>query len=203
MCYNIFNEYKGLIMNKIKIYITVFLVIFISFVSFYGNRGAEDQFVFGKSRVYCNGSVITIKTPFELAVNGKQSDLSQNNVYNVIAAGADKNFQILVFGYKVDEHTSPKIIIDEQIDLLKTDENISNLKLGTGKSSINGREAYVLDSTFNEELKKGNEDLVIKVYTFQDNQTVWKVIYQYKANDEIGKAIMEKLDKKIISGVVL
>lgn len=190
-------------MNKIKIYITIFLVIVLSFISFYGSKGIEDQFVYGKSRVSCAGSTITVKTPFELAVDGKQSDLSKDHSDTVVAAGADKNFQILIFGYKVDENTTPEIIFSEQCELLKHDENISDLNIKTGKTTIESSEAYVIDASFNEKMKKGNIDFIIKSYIFKDKQTVWKVIYQYKRDDEIGSILMQKFSGKIMSGFIL
>lgn len=187
-------------MKKSKIYVTLVLLAVIVFISVYGSRSADDSFVFGKSRVYCAGSVITLKTPFELAVDGKQSDLSQNNSDSVVAAGSDGNLEILVFGYKADENTSPEIILKEQCELLKTNENISDLHLNVGNATVGNINAHTIDATFNESLKKGNVNLVVKSYIFQQNKTVWKVIYQYEKNNEVVSLLMNKLDGKITNG---
>ena len=51
---------------------------------------------FGKTRVHCADATITINSPFELAVNGKQADLGPRDTDSVNAEGHNQNIQIIV-----------------------------------------------------------------------------------------------------------
>ena len=48
--------------------------------------------------------------------------------------------------------------------------------------------------------KNRSADLTVKEYIFPQNDTLWRVIYQYRTNDPVGKALTERVEGKIVQG---
>ena len=83
-------------MNTKKLICSLATAAVVMLMSGCGNQSIEDQFVFGKTRVHCADATITINSPFELAVNGKQADLGPRDTDSVNAEGHNQNIQIIV-----------------------------------------------------------------------------------------------------------
>lgn len=66
-----------------------------------GKESLDDEFIFGKNRVHCENSTITLSTPFEIISEGKQVDLVGRGEEKVSAEGHNEHLQILVTGNQV------------------------------------------------------------------------------------------------------
>ena len=87
----------------------------------------DDQFVFGKNRIHCNGSTITVSIPFEMVADGQQVDLGPRQASRVNAEGHNGHIQVLVTGNKVTEDKNEALLVKDAEEVLKGNNNLSNL----------------------------------------------------------------------------
>lgn len=77
-----------------------FLICFVLLLSGCSGNNVRDKFVFGKNRISCNNTTITVLTPFELIANGKQAEISDRNAHKIMAEGHNQHIRIFVMGDK-------------------------------------------------------------------------------------------------------
>ena len=160
----------------------------------------DDQFVFGRNRIHCDNQTITVSTPFELVSNGKQVDLGDRGASVVKAEGHNSHLQILVTGEKVTADMNEKVLISQARNVLKSNSSLSNVKFDTEDVKIGNLDGKKLTFTFTETSRGKSTDLTVDEYIFTQKNTVWRVIYQYRTADSIGKALAERVAGKIALG---
>lgn len=160
----------------------------------------DDQFVFGKNRVHCNNATITVATPFELVWEGKQVDLSPLSSDTVAAQGQNAHLQILVTGNKVSSDKNEKLLTEEASQVLSKDTKLSNLKSSSEPFTVGDTKGTKLNFTFTDNSRGRHTNLTVDDYIFTQNDTVWRVIYQYRTDDPVGKELAGRLSGKIALG---
>ncbi len=160
----------------------------------------EDQFVFGKNRIHCDGVTITVATPFELISDGKQVDLRDRNAAVVHAEGHNGNMQLLVTGNKKAEGLTEEILVAQAAGILENNPNLTNVKSDAKEITLGAVKAHELTFSFTENAKGRQTPLTVKEYIFTQNDVVWRVIYQYRSQDEVGKALVDRLAGQIALG---
>ena len=160
----------------------------------------DDQFVFGKNRIHCDGETITVATPFEMVSDGKQVDLGNREAPTVNAEGHNAHMQILVTGNKVSAEKNEAKLVQDAQDILKENNNLSHLKSDKKEISIGNTKGTCLTFSFTESSRGKKTDLTVKEYIFTQGNTVWRVIYQYRTGDEVGKALADRLAGQIALG---
>lgn len=164
------------------------------------SNDVDSQFIFGKNRIHCDNQTITITTPFELISNGKQVDLGARNASKVNAEGHNNHMQIIVVGDQSTVKHNETTLTAEALNMLKNNESVTNLKEKAEEVIINGIHAKLLTFSFTETGRGQSTDLTVKEYIFTQNDTVWRVIYQYRTNDPTGKELTDKVAGQIILG---
>ncbi len=183
-----------------KILFTILTMVFVT-VAFTGcgQNDFSSDFVIGKSRVHTETSTITVETPFELIANGKLSDAAPK-AQTVNAEGHNNNLQILVTGNPISTEYSKSVLTEKALNLMKSNPNLKNLKSATDLVKVGSVEANALTFDFVDSSRGKDVHLILKEYIFEDKNTVWRVIYQYRADDEAGKYLFTKLSGKITLG---
>lgn len=164
-----------------------------------GNASLDDQFVFGKNRLSCGGETITVEVPFELGVGGKMADLAPKDAEKVNAEGHNKNMQILVTGER-DEGKTPESQAEAAVALLKSNGAVKNLNVQKDSIQVGERQGVRLTFAFTDTEKGRATNLTVKEYIFRQNHTFWRVIYQYRTEDPVGKALADRVEGKIVMG---
>ncbi|HBK27896.1 MAG TPA: hypothetical protein DDY92_05020 [Dialister sp.] len=160
----------------------------------------DDQFVFGKNRIHCNGSTITVSIPFEMVADGQQVDLGPRQASRVNAEGHNGHIQVLVTGNKVTEDKNEALLVKDAEEVLKGNNNLSNLTSDKKDVTIGKVPGTLLTFQFTESNRGKKTDLTVKEYIFTYENTVWRVIYQYRTHDEVGKALVDRLGGQIALG---
>ena len=60
--------------------------------------------------------------------------------------------------------------------------------------------AQQLSFSFTETARGKNVELSVEEYIFLRKGVVWRVIYQYRSQDEVGKALVQKVAGQIAMG---
>lgn len=174
-----------------------------------GKTDYESEFIFGKNRIRCNQSVITVTTPFELLAEkteGVPSDgyisaeLLPSDSQKAAAEGHNKNLQILVTGVQLSDQTNVEFLKKEAQTVLEKNAKVSNLNTEISPIDIGNSTGYRLSFSFTESSGARRTDLVVNEYIFSDQNTVWRVIYQYRKGDPAGKYLMDKTAGNIVIG---
>ena len=160
----------------------------------------DDQFVFGKNRIHCDNQTITISTPFELVSDGKQVDLGDRGASLVKAEGHNGYLQILVTGDTISEKRNESKLVKEAEEIMKNNSSLSHLETTKQSVSIGNTKGEQLIFHFTETNKGKSTNLIVEEYIFTQENTVWRVIYQYRSGDEIGRALAERVSGKIVLG---
>lgn len=160
----------------------------------------DDQFVFGKNRIHCDNSTITVTTPFELISDGKQVDLGARDAQVVHAEGHNGNMQLLVTGNKRTEGLTEETLVAQAAGILENNPNLTNVKTDAKEMTLGTVKAHEITFSFTENAKGRQTPLTVKEYIFTQNDVVWRVIYQYRSQDETGKALVERLAGQIALG---
>lgn len=163
-----------------------------------GNAGVEDDFIFGKARVSCAGETITVEAPFELGVGGKLADAADKNAGSVHAAGQNHYMQIIVTGAAGEK--MPEAEADESVARMEKSAAVKDLKTARDTVEIGGGEAVRLTFTFVNSEKGRDTPLTFVEYIFRGKETIWRVIYQYRTNDETGRALSDRVEGGITKG---
>lgn len=191
-------------MNVKNIIYSLFMVFTIILaVTGCANERIEDQFVFGKSRVHCANTTITVNSPFELAVKGKQADIGDLMSTKVVASGYNKHIQINVNGDLSDTEHTVDSLKKETLKIIENDAAVSNLQVEEKTGKVGNITAEILKIEFIENNKGKNIGITIIEYIFEYNHVIWRVIYQYRTEDTVGKALSDRLAGQIIPGTVL
>lgn len=160
----------------------------------------DDQFPFGKNRIHCDGETITVATPFELISNGKQVDLADRQAETVHAEGHNANMQILVTGTKASEGKDAKMLAEEAKRILADNPNLKNVKSQQKEITLGDVKAQQLSFSFTETARGKSTELSVEEYIFLRKGVIWRVIYQYRSHDEVGKALVQKVAGQIAMG---
>lgn len=165
-----------------------------------GTATVNDQFVFGKNRIYCDDRPITITTPFELGYNGKPIDFVDHNMDKAMAEGQNRHMMIFVTGNKLSSENNMTALGNQAEQILKNNPHISDLKTTVTEGTVGDRRADIYHFNFMDSEKGEPEAISVIEYIFQDDANVWRVIYQYRTNDPVGKALTEKVAGNITWG---
>lgn len=164
-----------------------------------GQAGLDDEFVFGKNRISCANETITIEVPFEMGIQGKMADLAPKDLPKVNAEGHNPHMQILVTGERAGGKT-----VEAQAEaasaMMRGNPTVSGLKEERNAVRIGNTEGIRMTFVFTVAEKNRSADLTVKEYIFPQNDTLWRVIYQYRTNDPVGKALTERVEGKIVQG---
>lgn len=189
-------------MNTKKLICSLATAAVVMLMSGCGNQSIEDQFVFGKTRVHCADATITINSPFELAVNGKQADLGPRDTDSVNAEGHNQNIQIIVSASRAGSGETVDSEKQKALDIMTSDQMLTNLKTDVKTAKAAGQDAQVLTFTFTENDQGMSTNLTVIEYIFEYKNVVWRTIYQFRTDDPVGKALAERLAGKILPGTV-
>lgn len=187
-------------LKKIRILLSAMFICGTLLFSGCGAMNANDDFIFGKNRIHCAGETITIVTPFELISEGKQVDLGNRNAARVNAEGHNGNLQILVTGNALSEAYNVERLSNDAVNVLKNNPSLSQLKAKEEAVPVANSEGKLLTFTFTESGKGHKTALTVKEYIFSGKNTVWRVIYQYRTGDELGKQLADRVAGQITSG---
>lgn len=165
-----------------------------------GKESLDDEFIFGKNRVHCENSTITLSTPFEIISEGKQVDLVGRGEEKVSAEGHNEHLQILVTGNQVSSDENEEKLVKEAPAILQNNPSVSRLKVENKTFSLGDTKTNVLNFTFAETDKSRTTDLSVREYIFTYQGVVWRVIYQYRTGDATGKALADRVEGKISMG---
>lgn len=164
-----------------------------------GKPSLDDEFIFGKNRISRANETITIEVPFEMGVSGQLADLAPKDAETVHAEGHNKYMQILVSG-EAASGKSAESLAEHASALMKDNPAVSNLSEVRDSVRIGEIPAIRLGFSFTDNEKGRSVDLTVKEYIFQRENTLWRVIYQYRSADPVGKALTERVEGKIVSG---
>ena len=162
-----------------------------------GSASLDDEFVFGKNRISCGNETITLAVPFEMGVSGQMADLAPKDAQTVRAEGHNRYMQVLVSGEK-DGTDTAETLADKAARLMKENPSVTDLKETRENVSIDGGSAICLTFQFTDMEKGRAADLTVKEYIFQQGRTLWRVIYQYRSGDTVGRALTERIEGHIV-----
>ena len=167
-----------------------------------GPESLQDQMIIGKNRIYCDNIPITVTTPFELGSDGKQVDLADHSADKATAEGHNRYLQIFVTGNKLSDSVNAKILGEEAVKTMENSPEIAHLKTERKTARVGDSDADVYQFSFTEKSKLSSTPTPLSVieYIFEDGNTVWRVIYQYRSEDPVGKAMAEEVAGKITLG---
>ena len=103
-----------------------FLICFVLLLSGCSGNNVRDKFVFGKNRISCNNTTITVLTPFELIANGKQAEISDRNADKIMAEGHNQHIRIFVMGDKNTINESISAAAESAETLLRNNKRVTN-----------------------------------------------------------------------------
>lgn len=187
-------------LKKVRTFLSAMFICGTLMLSGCGTMNANDDFIFGKNRIHCAGETITIVTPFELISEGKQVDLGNRNATRVNAEGHNNNLQILVTGNAVSENYNVEKLSGDAVNVLKNNPSLSDLKTKENTVTVGNKEGKLLTFTFTESGNGHKTALTVKEYIFSGKNTVWRVIYQYRSGDQLGKELADRVAGQITSG---
>lgn len=168
-------------------------------VSGCGSQTLDDQFVFGKNRISCANETITLEVPFEMGISGKMTDLAPKDGEKVNAEGHNRYMQILVTG----ERNTGKTVEGEAeaaVSLMGNNASVSGLQTQKEPVKMGSMDGVRLTFSFTDMEKGRATELTVKEYIFRQQNTIWRVIYQYRTGDAVGKSLVERLEGKIVPG---
>lgn len=164
-----------------------------------GGESLDDQFIFGKNRISCANETITLEVPFEMGVQGQMADLAPRDSSKVNAEGHNRHMQILVTGEIAAGKTAESQAAAAS-DMMKKEPSVTNLKETRDAVKIGGADGIRLTFSFDDVSKGQTTALTVKEYIFPLGHTMWRVIYQYRTGDPVGKALTERVEGRIVQG---
>ena len=121
----------------------------------------------------------------------------------VVASGYNKHIQINVNGDLSDTEHTVDSLKKETLKIIENDAAVSNLQVEEKTGKVGNITAEILKIEFIENNKGKNIGITITEYIFEYNHVIWRVIYQYRTEDTVGKALSDRLAGQIIPGTVL
>lgn len=164
-----------------------------------GNASLDDQFIFGKNRISCGNETITVEVPFEMGIGGKMADLAPKDTEKVNAEGHNQNMQILVTG-ECDGGKTVDSQAEAAAAMMKANAAVTDLKTQKDSVKLGNTDGVRLTFAFTDTEKGRAAKLTVKEYIFRQQNTIWRVIYQYRTEDPVGKALAERVEGKIVMG---
>lgn len=143
-----------------------FLICFVLLLSGCSGNNVRDKFVFGKNRISCNNTTITVLTPFELIANGKQAEISDRNADKIMAEGHNQHIRIFVMGDKNTINESISAAAESAETLLRNNKRVTNLKVEKADNKFNNEDAKVLRFSYVEKAREEKTALTVNEYIF-------------------------------------
>lgn len=162
-----------------------------------GGTRLDDDFVFGKNRISCANETITVAVPFEMGIAGQMADLAPKDVEKINAEGHNRYMQVLVSGEKAGTATMNSLA-DKAEALMAENSHVSGLQKSRETVTLDRGEAIRLTFQFTDTEKGRSDALTVKEYIFQQGETLWRVIYQYRSGDPVGKALTDRVEGHIV-----
>ena len=160
----------------------------------------EDEFILGKNRISCANQTITLEVPFEMGVQGRMADMAPKDSAKVSAEGNNKHIQILVTG----ELAAEKNVMAQMAaasELMNNEESVANLTEIKESITLGNMNGVCMTFSFDDISRSSPVSLTVKEYMFKQGDVLWRVIYQYRTEDPVGKALTERVEGKIVEGV--
>lgn len=163
-----------------------------------GQESLDDQFIFGKNRISCANETITVEVPFELGVQGQMADLAPKDSGKVSAEGHNRYMQVLVTGEATDKTAETQAA--EAVAMMRQEASVTDLQEKAEPARIGETEGVCLTFSFTDTSRGQPAALTVKEYIFRQDRTLWRVIYQYRTEDPVGKALAERIEGQIVQG---
>lgn len=86
--------------------------------------------------------------------------------------------------------------------LLRNNKRVTNLKVEKADDKFNNEDAKVLRFSYVEKAREEKTALTVNEYIFLQDEVIWRVIYQYRTEDPIGRELSAQLAGRIQIGAV-
>lgn len=93
-----------------------------------------------------------------------------------------------------------KTLAKEAERILTDNPNLKNLRCEQKEIPLGDGKAQQLSFSFTEIVNGKHIELSVEEYIFLQKGVVWRVIYQYRSQDEVGKALTQKVAGQIAMG---
>lgn len=158
----------------------------------------EDEFAFGSSRVSCTNQTITLELPFPLGIQGAMAEAAPRDISSVSAEGHNRHMQVLVLGDAGE--TDMRAAAARADANIRGSKVVSGIKFSQESTVVDGREALKSTYTF-KNIETGTPVvLTLEEYFFVNDGVLWQVLYQYLSDDEVGRALAERVTGQIRFG---
>ena len=182
--------------RKVWMYCMVILLLLLSGC---GEKSMMEQYSFGQQQLQAGQSALTMMMPFQLAPQN-----STNNVGQVIYAGNDAHVNFLIVAQPVEQSVNgqnrvlaPRELADHSLALLKRTASVKNLKSTINNTMIGDISAVDTSFEYEESANNKTAHLVVRGLYFTDNDQVWNINYIYRADDAMGKEVVDYIWGKI------
>lgn len=184
---------------KFRMALTALLAAAVLATAGCGQESLDDQFIFGRNRITCANETITLDVPFEMGVGGEMADLAPKDSPKVNAEGHNRYMQILVTGEAGSGKTAESQAAAASA-MMQSEETVTNLRETREAIRIGDADGVRLTFSFDDISHGAPTGLTVKEYIFTQGHTLWRVIYQYRTGDPVGKALAERVEGRIVPG---
>jgi len=175
------------------------MVVLLLLVSGCGEKSIMEQYSFGQQQLQAGQSALTMMTPFQLA-----QQHSTNSARQTIYAGNEEHVNFLIVAQPVDQSANgqdrlvaPRELADHSLALLKRTASVKNLKSTINNTMIGDISAVDTSFEYEESANNKTAHLVVRGLYFTDNDQVWNINYIYRADDAMGKEVVDYIWGKI------
>ncbi|MCH4166787.1 MAG: hypothetical protein LKF74_01515 [Megasphaera sp.] len=148
------------------------------------NPTMMEEYSFGYVQLKAGNSEVYMMSPFDLG------HMNRQNGEGMMYANNDKHLYVIAVPEPASEGT-PQQKAEKAIEMLKQTSDVSNLQTKVTSTTVSGREAVEVDSTYDEPLNGQRSNLTVRGLFFEDNGQVWYVMYMYRSSDAMGKDVTD------------
>ncbi|MCH4178792.1 MAG: hypothetical protein LKF47_02855 [Megasphaera sp.] len=143
-----------------------------------------EEYSFGQVQLKAGNSEVYMMSPFDLG------HMNRKNGEGMMYANNDKHLYVIAVPEPASEGT-PQQKAEKSIEMLKQTPDITNLQTKMTDTTVNGKPAVEVDSTYDEPLNGHVSNLVVRGLFFEDTDQVWYVMYMYRNGDAMGKEVTD------------
>ncbi|WP_036243120.1 hypothetical protein [Megasphaera vaginalis (ex Srinivasan et al. 2021)] len=151
-----------------------------------GTATVDEEYSFGYTQMKSAESEIFLLTPFQLG--RVKSQIPSGFMY----IGSDNHINIIATAEPAAT-TPPQAAAEHAAAMLKQTPDITDLQTKTSATTVSGRNAVVIDSTYDEPVDGKKMALVVRSVFFEDKGQTWNVMYMYPKGDAIGEEVTERI----------
>ena len=148
------------------------------------NPTMMEEYSFGYVQLKAGNSEVYMMSPFDLG------HMNRQNGEGLMYANNDKHLYVIAVPESTSEGT-PQQRAEKSVDMLKQTPDVKNLQTKITDTTVNGRAAVEVNSTYDEPLNGQTTNLVVRELFFEDNDQVWEVMYMYRNGDAMGKEVID------------